>query len=84
MSHQYLVLHNFPGENSGTIGLMGGGLVWLGATHELDDVAQKKKYPKNAGRKQNVLRKFGLITARTGETRPFPVDDTSCENEVTF
>ena len=84
MSHQYLVLHNFPGENSGTTGLMGGRLVWLGARHELDDMAQKKKYPKNAGRKQIVLRKFGLITARTGETRLFTLDDTSCENEVTF
>ena len=42
MSHQYLVLHNVPGENSGTTGMMGGKLVWLGARHELDDVAQKK------------------------------------------
>ena len=83
MSHQYLVLHNVPGENSGTTGMMGGKLVWLGARHELDDVAQKKN-PKNASRKQNVLRKFGLITARTGEIRLFTLDDTSCENKVTF
>ena len=41
MGHQYLVLHNLPRENSGTTGLMGGRLVWWGARHELDDVAQK-------------------------------------------
>jgi len=50
--HQYLVLHNLPGENSGTTGLMGGRLVWLGARHELDDVAQKKNIRKmQAGNK---------------------------------
>jgi len=58
---------------------------WFGWAPDMNWMTWHRKiYPKNAGRKQNVLRKFGLITARTGETRLFTVANTSCENEVTF